>query len=396
MFSKIFKNIPEEVKTITWYTSVFYFWRWFVEAFIPVFIFSFVRGYTETWILKSVYDVIFFLAAPIVWYLADKISTRKIILIGLCFYPLISFSYFFAGITSVAVFIVIARILNWISNSLMCIGRGTYIYHFSKWKIASSLWFFDSIVNRSWIVSCLMSMVLIKRVPFYILFLAIIPWSMAALFIARKLPEIKKKPHNLRLNFGIYKNIFEDIKTWQPKLRILMGLGVLITMITTSFYFFVPIEIYQNNHNLYQIAFLAIIMAMPEALSSLFGYKIDVDHGTGFIISCIVIGLLLLVSLFLTQFRWYLIAVFLLWIAVEIIEMERNKLIARYWESKSYGNINWIKATLDEWLWTILWPIVIWICIDMGWLPLWLGVMIGLILLILAVFTFKIKLSYND
>jgi hypothetical protein len=147
---------------------------------------------------------------------------------------------------------------------------------------------------------------------------------------------------------------------------------------------------------LYQIALFAIIFAVPDALWTLFGHRIDVDHWRWFIISCVVIIIILVISLFLTQFRRYLIAVFLLGVAMYIIEMERNKLIARYGKSESYGNINWIKATLDEWLWTILWPVIIGICIDLGWLNLWLGVMIWLILIILSIFSFTIKLSYTE
>lgn len=394
MFGKFLKNIPQEVKTISWYTSIFYFWRWFAEAFIPVFLFSFANSYAQTWMLKSIYDIVFFVAAPVAWYLADRVSTRKMILIWLCFYPLISINYFFAWVSSIAIFIVIARILNWISYSLMWVGRGTYIYHYAKWKIATSLWFFDSLVNRSWIISLCISMVLVKRIPLHFLFLAIIPGSIVAFFVAKKLPEIKKDTKKFHINFGIYKNIFQDIKTWKPKLRILMLLGTLIIMVSTAFIFFVPIEIYQNSHNLYQIAIFAIILTIPEALWSLFGHKVDVDHGRWFIFSCIAIFVLLVVSLFLTQFWRYLIAVFVLWIALEIIEMERSKLIAKYWESESYGNINWIKLTLDEGIWTILWPVIIWMCIDVGGLNLWFGIMIGLICTILYLFIWKIMPIY--
>jgi len=396
MFARFLKNIPPEIKTITWYTSIFYFWRWFAEAFIPIFLFSFVGSYAETWILKSVYDIAFFISAPIVGYLADRISTRKIILIWLCFYPLISLNYFFAGVTSIAAFIVIARILNGVGYSLMWIGRETYIYHYAKWKIAASVWFFDSLVNRSRIGSLLISMILIKRVPLHFLFLAIIPWSIFAFIIARRLPEIEREPRKFHINFRIYKDIFKDIKTWKPKLRILMFLGVLTTMVFTAFLFFVPIEIYQNSHNLWQIALFAIISAIPEGLWLVFGRKIDVDHGRWFIVSCIVIIALLVASLFLSQFRWYLIVIFVLWIAMEVIALERSKLIARYGEAESYGNINWIKATLDEWLWTILGPVIIGICIDIWWLNLWLGVMIWLIITVLSIFILKIKLSYAE
>lgn len=394
MFAKLFRNIPKEIKTISWYTSIFYFWRWFAEAFIPVFLFSFVSSYAQTWMLKSVYDIVFFISAPIVWYLADRISTRKIILVWLCFYPLIWLNYFFAGVTSVAAFIVIARILNWISYSLMSVGRGTYLYHYAPGKIATSLWFFNSLTNRSWISAILISMLLIKRLPLHVLFLAIIPCSMIALLIARKLPEINKQSKKIHLNFSIYKNIFKNIMTRQPKLRIVMMLGVLTTMIFTAFEFFVPIEIYQNSHNLYQIAIFAIVLAIPSALWALFGHKIDVDHGRWFIISCIVIVALLIVSMFITQFRWYLIAIFIFWIAIEIIEMERSKLIGKYWTDGSYGNISWIKATLDEGLWIILWPVIIWFCIDRGWLNLWLWVMIALIIIVVCTFGLKIMPAY--
>jgi hypothetical protein len=84
--------------------------------------------------------------------------------------------------------------------------------------------------------------------------------------IARKLPEINKQTKKVHLNFSVYKNIFKNIMTRHPKLRIVMMLGVLITMIFTAFEFFIPIEIYQNSHNLWQIAVFSIVLAMPAVL----------------------------------------------------------------------------------------------------------------------------------
>ncbi len=396
MFFKLLKKIPKEIRIIALFTSILYLGRWFFEAYLPIFLSSFANTHAETGMLKSIYDVIFFLVAPIAWYFADRISAKKIILLWLCCYPLISLSYFFAGITYLAIFIVIARIINGFAYGTIAASRQKLMYQFWEWEIGKSMWFFDSMTNRTWIIWVFISMILVRRVPIHMLALAIIPASVVAFFVAKRLPDTKKVSKHISLNFRIYLDIFKNIKRRDPKLRKLIFLWILITMVSASFYFFIPIEVYSQWHSLLEIWLLTICFTLPESLGLLFGRKIDVDHGRWFIRSCVAIIITLVLSLFMKYFVWYILAGILIGVAIEIMELERHKLIAALWNNGNYWEINGIKVSMEEWVGMIFWPILIWLFMDIWGMQLWFAAMIVLIIIILCIFSFSILPAYAN
>jgi len=86
------------------------------ESFNPGFFVSIRQGYTEAGLLRSVLDVTALLTTPIIGYYADKISIKKMMLVGIALYLLVAVNYFLAGALAMVLFVIIARILNGISG----------------------------------------------------------------------------------------------------------------------------------------------------------------------------------------------------------------------------------------------------------------------------------------
>src|SRR3972149_5416719 len=175
-------KIPKGIKIITWATTIRWVGWGFFESLLPVFMFSFANSFAETGFFKSVYYIFFLIAAPLAGILADRISTKVIILLGLAVYPLISLSYFWAGVSGMAVFIVIARALNGIGLAFDSVGRSTYFrLHSPKDKIATTIGYFDVITTIFWILAVLSSLYLIKIFEVHKLALAILPTTFIAI-----------------------------------------------------------------------------------------------------------------------------------------------------------------------------------------------------------------------
>src|SRR3989344_2171452 len=96
------KDQPAGIKLITLATTIRWIGWGFVEGFLPVFLFSFADSYAETGAFQSIYELVFVLAVPFVGMIADKISSKTILVIGLLIYPFIGFSYYWAGVTGMA------------------------------------------------------------------------------------------------------------------------------------------------------------------------------------------------------------------------------------------------------------------------------------------------------
>ena len=77
------KKIPGDVKLLTWATTVRWIGWGVVEALVPIFLLSFAKSYAETGLLSSMYDIAFIISLPFVGLLADKISSRTILILGM-------------------------------------------------------------------------------------------------------------------------------------------------------------------------------------------------------------------------------------------------------------------------------------------------------------------------
>ena len=150
------KEIPTGTKILTYVTSIRWIGWGFAENLIPIFIFSFVGSYAQAGLLKSAYEFALIISLPLIGILADRVKATTLILAGLSLYLIVGTSYLFAGITGLAIFIVMARFSNGIAYAFDQVGRETYIRRNNiSSKLATIFGYFDSVTNFWWIVAAL-------------------------------------------------------------------------------------------------------------------------------------------------------------------------------------------------------------------------------------------------
>ena len=78
-----FAEIPAGVKWVALARAVRWFGWGFGETLLPVFILTFSTSLTEAGLINSAYDLIFLISLPFVGFLADAISSKTLLIIGL-------------------------------------------------------------------------------------------------------------------------------------------------------------------------------------------------------------------------------------------------------------------------------------------------------------------------
>jgi MFS family permease len=273
-------SIPKDVKLLSVATTVRWIGWGFVEALIPVFIFSFAGSYAETGALRSIYEATFLLVLPFAGAWADRTSSRTLLITALLIYPVISLSYFSAGVTGIVMFIVLARGLNGIAYALDAVGRITYFRrHTPRNLISSAFGYFETLTNSWWIVAVLSSLILVRVLPIHWIFLAIIPTAFAALPLVLKLK--KETPDSLRdgmkkfFKGNVYKDMWREVKGWNTGLRSFGVFSFFLGLFTTVSTFFIPIYVYSEGGSLQRVILITAALAAPAVLGAPLGRVAD-------------------------------------------------------------------------------------------------------------------------
>ena len=351
-------RVSREVKIVSWSTAVLWFGWGFGESLIPVFLYQFAHGYAEAGLLRSVLDVTALLATPIIGYYADKISIKKMMLIGIGLYFLIAVNYYLAGALAVVLFVIIARILNGISWPLTCISRESYIYKYTPpRKTARAFGFFDTLGITAWLAAVCLSLFLVKKLAIHQLLFLIAPAAVIAFIIACFLPDHTKlqKIKPLKLNFLPYWEIIREIGRWPVKLRTLILSGFLISFVSSAFFFFIPIAVWKTDSDLKQIIILAIFYSLPNASGNILGWVVDkIKVSRSLIFSLLGSIMIIIGSIFWTSFLWRLAALVVIGIFMETISLAQRQLVSDFnvktdfWAWKIRYSFGGISAIMDE------------------------------------------------
>lgn len=183
-------DLPAGIRRIALARTVRWFGWGFGEALIPLFILQFSRSFAEAGAFRAAYDATMLLALPIIGMLADRVSARFLIIVALIIYPWVGVGYYLAGALGLGIFIILARVVNGLTWGLENVGVNTYFRRLSPRNLlGSSFGFIDTWSNFGWILAALIGMVLAPHVPTHILLAAVIPTSIVALLIARRVPK---------------------------------------------------------------------------------------------------------------------------------------------------------------------------------------------------------------
>lgn len=318
---KNFLHIPQGIRLISWATAVRFAGWGFVEVFVPIFLLSFVNNYAETGLLKSIYDIVFLLALPVISRLADHVSSKKIILSGLVLYPLIALCYYFAGLYGAVALVIIARCINGLSFALDSVGKKTYMRRYAHGHIGVIFGYFDTLSNFWWLAASAFSLILIKYFPVHELFLLIIPTTLVAIFLITRIPHERKEKSTVPRSFLKevlidYKQMFLFIKHWTFEQKYITLLYAFMGVLYIVIIFFIPLVSFANNQSYTLIFLLTLFATLPYLFGVPLGFLADKANivslrGVIFVGAC-----LLVVIPFLHSLWQILVAVFIVSVCI--------------------------------------------------------------------------------
>ena len=342
------KDLSYGTKIITTATAI----RWagwgFAESLIPVFLFSFSGGFAEAGLLKSSLEISMILTMPIIGIFADRIRTTTLILIGLAFYTLVGASYFLAGITSLAIFIIVARIANGIGYGLDIIGRETYFRrNNTPSKLASVFGYFDSNAIFWWIIASFVGIFLVKSFPInWILFL-ITPTTLISFWMIWKW---RKKDSNTHFSFKnekvSFRNFFRELGDWNYRLKMIMLLNLILSASWSIIIFFLPIGMYIEGANYTTIILFGVATATPVLSGIFLGRFFDKKGPRVFVYGLLLYGLLLIPLSLGESFPLIITTAFVIGIIQEFISVGKEELVTIYAKPEHFGKVGGLMRSI--------------------------------------------------
>lgn len=364
-------GVDKNIKLIATATSLRWFGWGFVEAFMPVFLFTFSGTYAETGILKSVYGIMFLLSLPIVSWFVDRMPSKKLMFAAIAVYPIISLSYFAAGSWGIIAFIVVARILNGVGYALDSTVRATYVRrHTTKGKVAAVFGYLESYTNFWWLIAVGISVLAVNYVDVPYLFLPIAITAILSMFIIAALPKDKSIPQEKteKTNvFQLYGTFFKVIWGWSKKVRWLAIIAFLGELISTMGEFFIPIYAYTQNESLANVMLLTAFATLPTLLSVPLGVVADKYKKTIFSV-CACIALLLFSLATIDNFPIQLCVVLLVSIALQLLHLAIDREVTFQVPQKEIGTLSGAFQGVSQ-LAEIVGPIFLGVVIDLFDLP---------------------------
>lgn len=362
-------NSPSILRHILYSRSIRYFWRWFAELLIPLFIFSFVGNYTETGLLAIIYELSAVIFLPFIGQVADKRGWKKLLIIALFLYPIIWLSYFTAGLTQLAVFVIVARIINGVTWSLYKIGEKTFMRKYApQGELSTRMGLLISIGDFVWMIGVILGGLILyyTSIPLFYLFLFIVPTALIALIPIWKLPSAHvwdqtDEEHSWFIDryLSVWRNFWKS----GPELKFYSLLYFVVSILSSMVSLMIPLLIYIDTSNILLTVVSGLIINAP----SLFSYSLwkiaDKKWKKWLGTSFILLALLFLWYIFMPWYIWKLAILFaigVIFVFLEVlIDWQSNNHISdgHYWKTEAIFHT--MSSAGD-----IIWPILWWIILD--------------------------------
>jgi len=332
--------LPQGVRIFAWVRAIRWFGWGFGEPLLPIFIMAFSHTFAEAGLFSSTVQITSLISLPIIGMWADQFSAKRLVVWSLILSPLIGISYLLAGIWGMAVFVVVARMVNGFVWELENVGVATYYRRvIDRRRIAASFGYLDTWTNLAWIAAAILAMYLVSFVPIHYLLFGIAPFSFVAVLVALKVP--KDHPISEKINHLPPIQIHRSAELWKSRVERFWLLGTLVafsSILNSLITFFIPITAYLNGANLPMVILLGIFGALP----SLFGYALGIiaDKHNRYILLAFSLLCIAGISLWLIAIHAYwlkLCAVFFLGIILELCFVVQNSLITTLGSAKTYG-----------------------------------------------------------
>ncbi|MDB4984746.1 MAG: hypothetical protein JWM20_925 [Patescibacteria group bacterium] len=390
-------GIPRGVRVLTWATSVRWIGWGFAESLIPVFLFAFAKTYASAGLLRGVYDIAFILVMPILGVLADRMRATTLIIIGLSLYLVVGSGYLLAGVTGLAIWIVIARLANGIGYAFDGIGRETYFQrHAAKEKLATVFGYFDTIANFWWCAAGIAGIFLVKFVPIHWLLFLIAPTVVIAMFIVWKWARPTDSAPSVRASERArYRDIAREFVTWDWKLRSLVGFSFFLSFANAIIAFFLPIQMFTEGAGYVPIVIMGIILTIPTMFGWFLG-KIFDKRGPRLFAYGLLAFAALTAALGFAHAYWIQIAIaFVIGVIQELVSIGKVELMTRFANPEHIGRVDGISHSISD-MGALIGPLAAGVMID-AWGNQIMYVALALLLLALSgVLAFVVHIATEE
>ena len=379
------EDIPYEAKILTTVTSIRWIGWGFAESLIPVFLYSFGHTFAQAGLLRSSYDIAYIIALPLVGVFADRMRATSLVLIGLFFYLFVGASYFFAGLTGLAIYIVLARAINGVAYAFDGVGRSTCIRrHTHQSKLATVFGYLDTVADFWWIGASVVGIFLVRYFSISSLLLLITPASLISIYILVKYrkKKIEKIGETAREKVSM-NSVLKEIKFWNIKLKSLLLFNFFISFAVTIIGFFLPIEAFINGDGYTSVIVMGIVLTLPSLLGWKLGKLFD-GKGSKLFTQSLFLFAVLIFSLALWQkYVWQLIVLFAVSLIAELLYLGTNEMVTVNAQPEHLGRIDGIMRSVAD-IGSMIGPLAIGVVMDSYGVSSGYWVL-GIMMLVLAV-----------
>ncbi|MEJ0053872.1 MAG: MFS transporter [bacterium] len=383
------------VRSLAYARTIRYVGWGFGESLIPILIMQLTGSFGEAGLVRSSYEVTLLLAIPVLGLLAERMSAKWLVIIGLCIYPFVGLFYFIAGMTGLVAFVVVARGLNGIAWGLDSTGIDTYIRRMAPGStIASSFGLLDTLSNFGWLAAALAGILLIKYFSIQALLFLVAPTALLALPFVLRIrkdhPALANAAKKLPLRHA-YRSAIDEWKTWNSDLRLLAMLLLFTEVVVVLVEFFIPIDIYFTTGNLSLVILFTVVMGIP----SLFGYLLGkiADRGEKARLAAILCGLMALVLAALALPLPYAVTVaggLLIGTLVEFLSILQKSLATALTPPDHYGRLESVFSVIGG-ISDLAAPVMLGVALDFMGFPLLASLLATIACFLAIVFFFHTR-----
>jgi MFS family permease len=336
------EDISLGVRVLTWVTAIRWIGWGLAESLLPVFLFTFSSTYAQTGLLRSSYDIAYILSLPIIGVLADRMRGTTLILIGLSLYFIVGTGYLLAGLTGMAIFIVIARFVNGIGYGMDAVGRETYLRrHASVQKLASVFGYFDTVTNFWWMLAAIGGIFLVKFVPIHWLLFMIVPTvAISLLIIVRFRRSEPMETFSSGQQNAHYRDLVKEMVAWDGKLKALVTMNFFVSFAYAVVSFFIPIQLYIEGAGYTPIILMGVISAIPPLFGWMLGEWFDRRGVRTFGYGLLLYGILIAMLGFISGYWWQVAIVFFIGVVIELLVVGSNELATTYTNPEHFGRVD--------------------------------------------------------
>lgn len=372
---------------ITAATAVRWFGWGFGETLMPILLYSFGHTFAQAGLLRSAFDIALILSLPIIGMAADRMRATTIILIGSFIYLFIGVSYLLAGVTGLAIYIVLGRLMNGVSYGLDSVGRETYFRrHMPANKIATVFGYFDTIANLWWMIAGIIGIFLIKYFSIPQLLFLITPTTVIGILIVwnyrRKEP---KKPITETRPKYKSTSILKEISNWSGTLKSLVMFDFFISFVYAVVMFFLPIEVYKEGTSLTLVIVMAVVSTIPILFGWSMGKWFDVKGTKVFTLGLIALALLLFSLVFTSGYIWKLVVSFLVSLVTELLSVGSNELVTVAANPEHFGRVDGIMRSITN-IGAMVGPLAVGVIMDSYGIPIAYTILAVIILALAVIF----------